>query len=172
MERSHYKYARLEMEAAKHQDYCLFKISRPEHNRVVAIMQRISECDNPCLMSLEDFVNSRHELSKVQIKKSSYKVMLQQLWTELTCFTLSTYKSNKIKSFYDMLEPKNILFDQRSLRVRLSREAILLKALGVEKMPLSIENKIAFGLTPRPVDFFPSPYQLLDNYHPNSSDTP
>lgn len=67
----------------------------------------------------------------------------------------------KTNNYYPLLHPKHIIFNQLTLNVSLSYQPPLLAALGLLKMPASLEQTLAFAATPFPFDQFSAPCELL-----------
>lgn len=59
-----------------------------------------------------------------------------------------------VLSFYQWLSPQSVLFDQISLRLKLSYDPLLINLLGLRKRPVSLESHFVWFCTPKEFDYF------------------
>jgi hypothetical protein len=65
--------------------------------------------------------------------------------------------------FYPYTSPESVLFDQITLRPKLSYEPLLLDLFGLRKRPVSSEGMIVWFCTPKEFDFFQGEDEFNDN---------
>ena len=70
-------------------------------------------------------------------------ILIKDIFRQLTLFHQSTTKAYE-HEFYHYLDPTYVLFDQLTLKPRLSYRPIVLDIFGVQAKPMSIENRLCF----------------------------
>jgi hypothetical protein len=59
-----------------------------------------------------------------------------------------------VYSYYPYVSPDYVIFDQITLRPKLSYEPLLTELLGLRKRPVSTEGMIVWFCTPKEFDYF------------------